>query len=90
MINANSEVAVGDGSTNKGNSQDTLVDGNTNCPSSKVSVSNGSSSYPNSKVTVGDRSTPSSEGSNPEYASCTVVEQGGPSEIDVKPSQVMA
>jgi hypothetical protein len=90
MNNANFVVVVGDGSTNKGNSQDTLVDGNTSCPSSKVSVGNGSSSYPNSKVAVDERSVPPSEGSNPEYASFTVVEHGGPSEIDLKPSQVMA
>lgn len=64
---------VGVGSTDKGNSQDTLVDGNLNRPSSMVSVDNGSSCYPNCKDAVGDTCAPSSEGSNPEYASCTVV-----------------
>lgn len=43
-------------------------------------------SYPNSQVTIGNGSTPSSEHFNPEYASCTTVEQNGSSEIDVKPS----
>ena len=50
-----------------------LVDGNTNCPNFKVSVGDGRSQYPNSQVTVGDGSSPSTEGSNLEDASCTVV-----------------
>ncbi|XP_025791739.1 uncharacterized protein LOC112872922 isoform X3 [Panicum hallii] len=83
-------AAVGDGSTGKGNSQRGLVDGNTNCPNFKVSAGAGRSQYPNSQVTVGDGSNPSTEGSNLEDASCTAVEKGESSEIDVKPSHVVA
>ncbi|CAN6302646.1 unnamed protein product [Urochloa humidicola] len=85
--NTDAEVVVGDGGTSKGSSQGTLVDGNSNCPNGTVCAGDERCQYPNSKVTVGDGGTPCTEGSSPEYASCTAVEQGGSSEIDVKPSQ---
>ncbi|KAF8780334.1 hypothetical protein HU200_001435 [Digitaria exilis] len=86
-----SEFALGSGSTRAGNSQGTtLVDGGTICPIYKVSVADGRPNYPNSKNTVGDGSSTSTEGCNPLHASCPAVEQGELSEIDVKPSEVVA
>ncbi|XP_062217120.1 AT-hook motif nuclear-localized protein 2-like isoform X1 [Phragmites australis] len=96
-----SQVTLGNGSTNNANSQVTVYDESTNNTNSQVTVSIGSARCPKSQVTVGDGSshqpsskdngsTPSIEGSNPEFASCTAVEQDGSSEIDVKPSRVVA